>query len=174
MRNLSKEFIVKNQNKTLKETFPEAFQGFTGWVKTKESRNENYLMYFEEDIIQYGFNGLGDWCVNALKIYRFNSETDFKATDEEVKFALLAEALKRGYNKGLLIEDLYNGCASEPDVNITSDFLDYETIKAGANQGQMALRDSDGNIIFHNGIWAKIQKVMTKEEAEAKFNIVIR
>lgn len=32
----------------------------------------------------------------------------------------------------------------------------YENIKAGKNQGQMALRDTDGNVLFHNGTWAEI------------------
>jgi hypothetical protein len=171
---MTKEFIIKNQDKTLKELFPQHFAKFTGWAETTIASENKWMMYFKEGTIQYGFNGYGGWCENDLKIYQFNSEDEMEADLDKVELRLTAEAIRRGYKQGLLIQDIYNGDWDKSNVKISSDFFDYETIKAGVNQGQMALRDSNGSIIFHNGIWAEIVNTMTKEEAELKFNIVIR
>jgi hypothetical protein len=171
---MEKEFIIKNQNKTLKELFPEHFTKFTGWAKTNSEDSQKWLMYFKNNIIQYGFSGFGQWHINEKKEYQFNSEIDYEASNSEVEERLIEEARKIGYKEGLFMSDIYNGCSYNLNVKVSSNFFDYETIKAGKNQGQMALRDSEGNIIFHDGIWAEVLNVMSKKEAEEKFNIVIR
>jgi len=171
---MTKEFIIENQDKTLKELFPEHFTKFTGWARTTTDLDKKWVMYFNEGAIQYGFNGFGEWCESKSKIYQFDSKIETEADFNKIESTLVAEATRRGYKQGLLIQDIYNGDLDKSNVKISSDFFDYETIKAGENQGQMALRDSNGSIIFHNGVWAEIVNTMTKEEAEEKFNIVIR
>jgi len=159
---MEKEFIIKNQNKTLKELFPEHFRKFTGWAKTNTELSEEWLMYFKDNIIQYGFGGSGDWHINEKKQYEFNSDIDYEADGLEVEERLIEEAIKRGYKKhnfkclsGWESEEVYGFC-----------FHNQTLFSATDGQG--------GNVLFRDGIWAEIINVMTKKEAEEKFNIVIK
>jgi hypothetical protein len=84
---------------------------------------------------------------------------------------LTKEAVKRGYKDGVLIVDLYNGKSNKDTIRVSSNKFDYEKIRAGKNSGDMALRDSDGSIIFHNGVWAEIIPTMTKSEVLEKYKV---
>jgi len=89
-------------------------------------------------------------------------DTDFDnwtlATPEEVQTALTKEAIKRGYFRGVKVVDIYNGKSEKDTAIISSNKFDWEEIPCGEKIGQMALRDSNGSIIFHNGQWATIIK----------------
>ena len=162
---MKKKFIIKNQNKTLKELFPEHFTKFTGWAKTNTELSEAWLMYFKDNIIQYGFGGSGEWRINEKKQYQFDSEIDYEATTIEVESRLIEEAKRRGYK-----ENNYK-CLVSPEFTHVTDgilFLDERT-----NRFVVGLEGSC-NILMKDGVWAEVFNVMTKKEAEAKFNIVIR
>ena len=162
---MKKEFIIKNQNKTLKELFPEHFRKFTGWAKTNSEDSQKWLMYFKNNIIQYGFSGSGEWHINEKKEYQFNYDIDYEASNFEVEERLIEEARKRGYSK-------YNyKCLVIPKCTHITDgtfYLnqDLNNLHIGLNGGS--------NVIMKDGIWAEIINVMSKKEAEEKFNIVIR
>jgi hypothetical protein len=153
----------------LKEWFPEAFNVELEVGKWYcHDRSGKGIVNYQGGSSGYGFSVLNNW--RDLIHDRWSFETHAQewrlATTEECESALIEEAKKRGYKNGLLIQDIYNGKSIEDLVNVSSDLFDYESIKAGVNQGKMALRDSDGSIIFYEGIWAKIIKTFSKEEAE--------
>jgi hypothetical protein len=161
MRDLSKEFIVKNQDKTLKEIFPEAFDSFTGWAKTNTELSEDWLMYFKDNIIQYGFGGSGDWHINKKKEYQFNSDIDYKADGFEVKKRLKEEAKIRGLDKAVFFNHANTKRMTDGERCYLAEYSEGSAWNAYG-------------CIYNEGEWAEIVDTMTKEEAEDKFNIVIR
>jgi hypothetical protein len=147
-------------NKYVRDWFPEVFKSFTGWAKTNTGGNEYYLMYFEKNIIQYGFNGFGNWCVNDKKEYNFNKEFEYEATSKQVKTALTNEAIKRGFKEGAWFKSLFgNG-------NVRCCNNDCELKKDGSFW-------ICGSYVMKDGIWAEIIPTITKEEAEKKLNCKI-
>jgi hypothetical protein len=162
---MTKEFIIENQNKTLKELFPEHFTKFTGWAKTNTELSEAWLMYFKDNIIQYGFGGSGEWHINEKKQYQFDSEIDYEASSLEVESRLIEEAKRRGYS-----ENNYKCLVSPEFTHVTDGVLFLHVITNCFVVGF----EGSCNILMKHGVWAEVLNTMTKEEAEAKFNIVIR
>jgi hypothetical protein len=158
---MEKEFIIKNQNKTLKELFPEHFTKFTGWAKTNTELSEDWLMYFKDNIIQYGFGGNGDWHINQKKEYQFNSDIDYKADILEVEERFEEEAKRRGLCKAVFFKHANTKKMTDGESLY---FAQYSEDSAWTEYG----------CIYNEGEWAEIVNYMTKEEAESKFNIVIR
>jgi hypothetical protein len=153
----------------LQEWFPEAFKVDLEVGKWYYHDKSKSIVNYQGGSTGYGFSALKNWSpLNYNISWSFKTLThEWRlATTEERESALIEEAKKRGYKKGLLIQDIYNGNSAEDLVNVSSDLFDYESIKAGVNQGKMALRDSDGSIIFYDGVWAEIIKTFSKEEAE--------
>ena len=121
----------------------------------------------------YGFDTDGYYFNKIHKKGATDSTNDVKATEQEVFEPLKNEAVKRGYKQGIYIVDMYNEISESDIIQVTSDKLDWEKIRAGKNCNDMALRDSDGNIIFSKGTWATIIETKTKEEAEKLLNCKI-
>jgi hypothetical protein len=158
----------------LEEWFPEVFS-VNNEINKPYKTSSGVLKYFVSKTDAFGFDSDGKWS-DYYKYYTLDDTGANKwveATTEEWESALIEEAKIRGYVKGLLIQDIYNGNLHNPNINVSSNNLDYETIKAGVNKGKMALRDNDGSIIFYDGIWAKIIKSISKEEAEKQLGCKI-
>ena len=117
------------------------------WYKSKEYNK--FLICFKKDAdsINYGFNVRGDWS-NQLGMWFKDSFTP--ATDEEVSTALIAEANRRGFKKGV---NFKHNKISYPIIlniicKITSNDFEFK-------DGRMLC---DGWDIFNNGLWAEIEK----------------
>ena len=106
----------------------------------------------------YGFNHSGRWTNDYGGFNTFqNHSYDFtKATPQEVKAALVAEAKKR-YANGAIIISLFSEI-----VGVLGNTFEYfeESNRLWNN----------GNKIFNNGIWAKTVETITKAEAEKLLN----
>ena len=95
--NITEEQIKKiaSQEIDIKDLFPEVFN-FTGWAKDKRKISENWLGYFENNILEYGINNSGVW-FNTDNGTQYNPNIERPATHEEIKNALVKEAKRRGY-----------------------------------------------------------------------------
>jgi hypothetical protein len=71
-----------------------------------------------------------------------------------ITFDLLEQITKRGYQKGSICESIIN---EEPNFIVSSDDFDIELLRFSSKElnGNIAIRDSDGSVIFINGNWAK-------------------
>lgn len=190
---VSKEFILEAHNsacstwkRKLEEKFPSVFVKdeleVWKWYKNGDAGYSNSIAcVFEvskEDkdaFSGYGFERNGKWAED----YDFGwaSYNWIPATPKEVETALIAEAKKRGFEEGVNIVDLYNGKSKNDYVLISSDDFEYEKVPCGKLQGKMALRDSDGSILFVDGKWATIIEQpteMTVAEIEAKLGCKIK
>lgn len=165
------------KNDLLKKYFSEVFEeekkelpkDFTGWAKCIGYGNEKWIGKFCKGVFEYGIGADGKWFKNEINKHNFRvSDANKEATEQEVTEALIKEAVKRGLKEGVYIIDVYNGESEKDTIRVSSNRFDWEPIGGGKNQGQMALRDSDGSILFHNGNWTKIIPTITIQEAEAK------
>ena len=145
--------MEKLQDKYLKweHRLKEYEKEFTGWAKVSEEHedyvgNELWMHYYEDGIIKYGFDSNGEYKENNSGC-KYDI-TDVPATEEEVKQALIKEAIKRGFKEGARFthnEDVHailKGDVSE----IHSDFFEIK------NNTFMI----DGWEIFNDGKWAEI------------------
>lgn len=142
----------------LRNWFPDAFKTkFTGWAKDIHEMNEDWIAYYENDILKYGINANGDWFKSKSNANYNECESNRVATEEEVKTALINEAKKRGLKCGNYIKAT-NG--------------DYGLINNGSwihAQNSNCLFYA-GFILFDNGKWATIIETITKEEVEKLLN----
>ena len=133
--NITEEQIRKiaSQELDIKKVFPEVFN-FTGWAKCKN--HKEWLGYFENNILQYGFSTSGNW-FNTDNGAQYNPNIERPATHEEIKTALVNEAKKRGFEF-----DSYHYRNSNNTLH---------GIKGDVNV-------SDFIFIFENGTWAEVKK----------------
>lgn len=151
---ITKETILKYE---MKEEFPEIFElqkDFTGWCKTSYGGNEKYLTYFENGILQYGFDGNGKW-FNKGVYESFVENHHFKATNQEVFEALKNEAVKRGYVESAYIKSFVSG---------------YSYLKGNEYDIIDGIFKLNGNWLMKNGKWAEI---ITREELEERLGVQI-
>ena len=142
-----KDSIVKD---CLKNWFPDAFKKeleIGKWYKyklalfyitNKTSYNTNYYNVF-------GFDVDGNWMSDNAKTYF--DERYIEATPEEVSAALINEAKKRGYKKGV---KCYFGTEKHQRTISTDDII-FDTNYL--NNGGLCMGT---NVIFTQGNWAKI------------------
>jgi len=91
--------IQNNIEIKLKKWFPDAFKTkFTGWAKDIHEMNEDWIAYYENDILKYGINANGDWFKSKSNANYNDDERNKEATEVEIKTALINEAKKRGYH----------------------------------------------------------------------------
>ena len=156
----------KHAKELLKEFIPEAFENELEVGKWYRLRNKalNWLMCYTENRYGcYGFNSKNLYS-NEYVMYGYN---DWKlATEEEVKEALINEAIKRGYKKGVKCKF---GTSKEIRVIETNNFF-FEF-----NSNKLYLRHSSGDNadeIFRNGFWAEIvsEYIPTQEEIDRVIN----
>jgi len=175
---LTKKFIKENSEMTLKEAFPEVFESaleIGKWYKDELSELLFFVLKIRDrnNINGYGFDRKGVY-YNSENNYEWGTPNLFKpATPQEIQDALEKEAVRRGFVKGTCIIDIYNGKKENDTVLVSSEKYDYEPVIHGVNQNKMSLRDSDGNILFIDGIWATIIQTITKQEAAERLGMKI-
>lgn len=174
MKITKKQIIALDKGETtVRELFPEVFE--TKLQIGKWYKSENHLICFEEKVndiyYYYGFYNK-TWYDNTGKIkdnYITNKNllnSLLPATEEEVKDALVKEAIKRGFKEGALIKK----------TGINSYFkFKFEQIKQKDFKyfPKLNILDSQNGHIFENGKWAEIVETITKEEAEKQLGKVI-
>ena len=103
--------------------------------------------------ITYGFNYDGDFSEKL----GFHREDNFiLATEEEVKTALVNEAVKRGFELGKKVKWNFYGSEGYKCSNITKDWFEYFV-----NENRLEL---SCGIIFDNGKWATLITESTEKE----------
>ena len=155
----------KHAKELLKEFIPEAFENELEFGKWYIS--ENYLVYY---LGNYKCNCIklsdGKWIENVYHSLSNHLKSYRLATEEEVVKALINEAIKRGYKKGVKCKF---GTSKEIRVIETNNFFfDF-------NSNKLYLRHSSGDNadeIFRNGFWAEIIKeyIPTQEEIDRVIN----
>ena len=130
--NITEELIRKIASKELdiKKVFPEVFN-FTGWAKDKNYKE--WLGYYENNILQYGFSINGNWFSVSCHC-QHDPNTEYPATHEEIKNTLVREAKKRGH---------------EFDSYLFETFTNYRLYGWSNN---------NLTIIFEKGTWAEVKK----------------
>ena len=104
---------IDNGNLQIRDLFPDVFEEkFTGWAK--DDSLPNWMIFFKDDVFQYGFSGDGEWLdstsVNPLEHEHYSDDSDNRpATDKEVKEALTKEAIKRGFVEGAIVKSITDG-----------------------------------------------------------------
>lgn len=112
------------------------------WIKTEGIDIKDWLYYLSNGEILFGFH-IGGW---HDEIQKYTPDcSDMKATAQEVKTALIAEAEKRGFVVGA---KFYHCEIKDKNCEIKEDLKFYSNLNI--------LTDSCGGIIFYDGIWATI------------------
>jgi hypothetical protein len=151
----------------IKDNFPKLFEA-TELEVGKWYYNDYNQLWFVTKIKDYcaygyGFKSCGEWACESKK---YNYSLDLKpATDEEVEQALIKEAKKRGFKKGVVAESVYD--------KHYSGIIDGEF---SVQDGQLwcdALDNCYSIQLFKDGKWATPINTITKKEAEEKLNCVI-
>jgi hypothetical protein len=133
-----------------------------GWLKHKYSPT---LINKNGDNTGFGFNKRGDWeysCNWSFYSYPNNWRV---ATEEEIKSALIAEAKKRGFKEGVMVNRSkefidnaglsgFYGCS----VKIYNDVFEYDK-----DHDVLYL---DTYLIYHKGQWAEVIKEEIKIAGE--------
>lgn len=162
---ITKEQILELENgfrlPKLKQWFPDAFKTeleVGKWYK-KDTNLCDWLMNYQgEGSVSYGFNTSKNYSDDYIMV---ESIRWIEATGQEVKTALVNEAVKRGFKKNNTFKSLDNKyCTLEG----TSFLFKKNTLYAS---------DVFKHIIFQNGKWAEIIPTLTKKEAEEKLGVKI-
>ena len=137
----------KHAKKLLKEFIPEAFENkleVGKWYKLKDNPKilALYDCFKHHRPYAYIFNEKGDYEYAPIFSFIELPNRWQLATEEEVREALINEAKKRGYKKGVkckfgIIEDIRT---------IETNIFDW---------------NGNADIIFKNGKWAEINRVLT-------------
>ena len=156
----------KHAKELLQKFIPEAFENELEVGKWYRLRNKafNWLMcYTENGNGCYGFNSQNLYS-NEYTMYDYH---DWKlATEEEVREALINEAIKRGFkNVGELSLKLVSGeMFKKGSFNTVNNEFRYISVENRLNL--------DGVVIFYNGKWAEIviEDIPTQEEIDRVIN----
>ena len=158
----------KHAKELLQKFIPDAFEA-------KLEVGKWYKVYYKEGYCLFNFQEYSDekktknygftntkmhnygWAEEGIAVYERNK--NIPATEEEVREALINEAIKRGYKKGVKCKF---GTSKEIRTIETNDFvfkLEYNTLG-------IKLKKGNADIIFRSGKWAEIieQSEPTKEE----------
>lgn len=175
---ITKEQILELENgftlPKLKEWFPEAFEtklqvGKWYIFNTVDDNTKQVLFITEIKGNEVYFYGVDEYSKWRNSDWYSKSHKWIEATEQEVKTALVNEAVKRGFKKGLFIDKLL-------PFNMGTD-------KEGIDKKQLESNDfylsNDrffcGNLMLmsHDGQWATIIPTLTKKEAEEKLGVKI-
>ena len=168
---ITKKFIKENQDKTLKELFPELFKAdlIVGEWYIFESGTIGFFQGI--NMSSYGIHFSGEeWFDNHKWFFNRNLKVDKyrKAAPKEVEQALIQEAKKRGLVKGVYCNH------EEPVMDQHKPIKNYFYHERD-NCLYGNIEHGGGANIFKNGIWAEIiqPKQMTKEEIEKELGYKI-
>ena len=147
----------------IEKEFPKLFKEtklFVGkWYKRQIDNGLWFLTKIEMDCaFGYGFDMDRDW-VDISREYNYDTDL-IPATDKEVEEALIKEAKKRGFKKGVEFIDVFDGKLEVADGNR------FELSHTGR-----LLYNCDR--IFSKGKWATIIDTISKEEAEKELGKTI-
>jgi len=176
MKKSRKEFIKKAHSaacsewkKNIEAEFPNLFKTKSfkkgDWVVSRQGAliNVRGVSYDLRVVNGYGIDFFGDWdddymaCHSGCRL----------ATEEEVEKALIAEAKKRGFKKGVKVGKLLGSNAG----SCTGDRRTCEDRLMDLHRGHLFI----GNLmIFHKTKgWAEITETITKEQAEKELGKTI-
>ena len=159
------QLAEKNHAKELlKEFIPEAFENKLEVGKWYKSNKGSICFNLEDSY--YGFDCVGDWRgIAYFKIGQDKSKWEL-ATEEEVKEALINEAIKRGFkNVGELSLKIVSGeMFKKGSFKTANNNFRYSSV-----ENRLYL---DGVEIFYNGKWAEIviEDIPTQEEIDRVIN----
>lgn len=163
-----RETTTKTYEKFLNHKFPSLEAG--KWYMHLDN-----LLFYVREIIEnkcygYGFWD-GEWFNNDKIIHYINHgiEDMRQATDKEVEEALIAEAKRRGFKKGVMFIPLFRGGRNYSDSYQLSGDFSYDNEEKSL--------DVDYKFrIFAHGKWAEIISEpleVTLEEVAEKFNVSV-
>lgn len=152
-------------NKKVEKMFPQVFQPFPEVGKWYKRINEKTLFFIESIsgnwFKVYGFDCGGSWMndENPQTIY---SKTEILATDQEVQEALINEAKKRGFKKGVKFYSI----ASNNEFKMSNDDFLY--------QPDSKCLSAYNGCVFSKGKWAEPikTKYLTKAQAENELKLL--
>lgn len=149
--------------RTLEILCPEFFEEGNrkdGWYKDDDC--PKWMVYFKDGISEYGIDYYGDW-FDSGKYYEKLRAEDKPATPQEIEEALIAEAKKMGFKKGVVLQKSgINACFSFTFKQINGKFT-Y------CNDADLLDSENGQGIIYEKGQWASIipdKKKMTISEIE--------
>lgn len=177
---ISKEFILEAHKSAcdtwkskIKNEFPDAFKNELEVGKWYEDPRSELLMFVEEinapmpsdtnSIKSYGFSKTKEWLDSDLRGYYYFTQDLVLSDPKKVESALIEEAKKRGFKKGITIE--------RSGINGWKE-TDYEPF-SGAFRFIPNLNilecDNGNGYIFKNGIWATLikEKLTIEQRIEA-------
>lgn len=159
---------VATGEKDIRDIFPSVFEEkFTGWAK--DNRYPNWLGYYDNEKLLYGFDSQGSWFD-----YKGHISTDktheIPATPEQVESALIEEAKRRGFKEGVKIKAVDRDGVVDIIDFYDSEHIDYEIdYHNSLNYGNKT--------IYKEGKWAEIieqpKTKLTIEEIEEKLGFGI-
>ena len=155
----------KHAKELLQKFIPDAFEAKLEVGKWYIS--EYYLVYY---LGNYKCNCIelsdGEWFDNIYHSFSGHLKSYRLATEEEVVKALINEAIKRGYKKGVKCK--FGTSKEIRTIETNKFFFDF-------NSNKLYLRHSSGDNadeIFRNGFWAEIviEDIPTQEEIDRVIN----
>ncbi len=181
-----KELVFKNH---FSEQDFDKFKKSHGLIPTLEvgkwykyTDEENWMIYIKElkdgkPIGSYGFNTLSHW----MDTWHCNGIEELdglvEVPTEEVETALKAEAIKRGFKEGVIVECLTWGnkpCIVDGRYPTGERFMFYQ------NSGEIwtCVEKEQANCIFKEGVWATIIETkvleLTMSELEDKYGCKVK
>ena len=176
---ISEKFIKENQDKTLKEVFPELFEvklKVGEWYKTTHEIGNCLFCYTggfdnNNNPLGYGFSSDDEFFPEEKKCgWGFKECNPRKATIKEIKQALIKEAEKKWFKEGVYIDRNHIsksiGIAKIDKKTYPKDPLFYFSL-------QEDYLEYLGFVVYSKGQWAKIIPSLTKKEAEEKLKCKI-
>ena len=165
----------------IEEEFPETFKPYKigDWVWVKSPYflyGERMLVYFNGfSSCAYGFYAFGFCFTIWTENFRFpachKGMVITKATNKEVKDALIAEANKRGFKKGVTIIPV--GYDNPQKISDPFYCINNHRVTTTSPQSEWD-KNCSNPPIYRNGVWASIvaqQTELTLEQIAEKFNI---
>jgi len=170
MKESRKQFIKDGHAAACSEWKAKIEKEFPKLFKETEYKKNDWV--FMGDVTMelskiYDFDNAGDprvYRIDGIKNVWYLSDVVRPATDKEVKEALIKEAKKRGFKKGVKVVSPYN---SDHTRVIASSFR-FE-------RGSLVFTCESGwrTYLFVDGKWATIIETITKEEAEKQLGKTI-
>jgi hypothetical protein len=156
---VSNEFILEAHKEAcstwkarIEKECPELFKKtleFNRWIK--DDCFPNWLAFYDGKGNVYGIQVNGEWFTYQTDNHPSNDRKNRYATQQEVKEALINEAKKRGFVKGVKFLSLLTAVKSECGINYNYYYDENELY-------------SNGMCLFKDGKWAEIVKEPTEIE----------
>lgn len=173
MKKSRKEFIKEAHNHACSEWKQKIEKEFPKLFKTTELVVGEWYKFIDKpevigcykgNGVYYGFNDNLDWVYGgSMTIVDWWKP----ATSEEVESALIKEAKRRGFKKGVQLKCAYNDALST-----YCGCYDFELKSVVDGKTEIACKNT-GVYLFNGGKWATIVETITKEEAEKQLGKTI-